>query len=64
VSIFIAKNAFQFPLQYNKKSGHYIKQDKKLTTLSKQLSLQSFTMTKLEFTYSKYNKFFHWRCFH
>ena len=68
MSIFTAKNAFQFLLQHNKKSGHYnchyIKQDKKLTTPSKQLLLQSFKMTKLELTYYKYNKFFHWRGFH
>ena len=63
MSISIAKNAFQFPLQHDKTSHHYnchhIKQDNKLATFSKQLSLQSFTMTKLQFTYSKF-KFFSW----
>ena len=62
----IARNAFQFPLQHNKTGGYYNchcnKQDKKLSTLSNRLSLQSFTMTKhskLQLTYSKY-KFFPW----
>ena len=36
-----------------------IKRDNKLPTISKRLSLQSFTVTKLQFTYSQY-KLFPW----